>query len=335
MTNKFATLADVAKAVGMSRAQVARALRGDACVRPETRARIDAIAAELNYRPNLAARSLAQARSSMVGLVIGDPNNPFHIQLAQAVDRELSLAGFDPLTSLRSIEDASALQQSERLLQLRAAGVIMIATPHTTATVAKIADQLPCVYIGSRTIAHPRVTTIAVDDAAGVRAAMQHLLALGHTRIAHLGGGTEASARQRTKVYCTVMQEAGLPPVFLRGSHDAASGRRGVDQLFASGTPPTAIFASNDFIAMGVMDRLKAMGLAVPEDVSLIGFDDIPNAANEVFSLSTVRQDTDHQAKVAVESLQLLIAANGKVPRRRIVPVELVLRRSCAAPKSL
>jgi DNA-binding LacI/PurR family transcriptional regulator len=333
MIKSFSTLQDVADAVGMSRAQVARALRGDACVRPETRERIGAIAAQLNYRPNLAARSLAEARSSIVGLVIGDPNNPFHIQLAQAVDRELSAAGFDPVTSLRSFEDASALRESERLLRLRAAGVIMIATPHSTRTVTHIADQLPCVYIGSRTLVHPRVTAIAVDDEAGVRAAMQHLLSLGHTRIAHLGGGTEASARQRTKAYCTVMQEAGLPSVFLRGTHDAASGRRGVDQLFAAAQPPTAIFASNDFIAMGVMDRLKAMGLSVPDDVSVMGFDDIPEAANEVFSLSTIRQDTDQQAKAAVEALQVILAGKAKPVRRRTMPTQLILRRSCAAPK--
>lgn len=305
------------------------------CVRPETRSRIDAIAAELNYRPNLAARSLAQARSSIVGLIIGDPNNPFHIQLAQGVDRALSSAGFDPVTSLRSLEDASALQESERLLRLRAAGVIMIATPHSTKTVTHIADKLPCVYIGSRNLSHRRVAAIAVYDEYGVRAAMQHLMTLGHTRIAHLGGGNEASARQRTKVYCTVMQEAGLQPVFLRGSHDAESGRRGVDQLFAAAQPPTAIFASNDFIAMGVMDRLMAKGLKVPDDVSVIGFDDIPSASNEVFSLSTLRQDSDQQAQAAVESLQQLIAGTGKRQLRRVMPVTLVLRRSCAAPKRI
>lgn len=334
MSQSFSTLQDVADAVGMSRAQVARALRGDACVRPETRERIGAVAAQLNYRPNLAARSLAQARSSIVGLVIGDPNNPFHIQLAQAVDHELTVAGFDPVTSLRSLEDASALRESERLLRLRAAGVIMIATPHTTRTVMDIADKLPCVYIGSRAMAHPRITAIAVDDEYGVRAAMQHLLSLGHTRIAHLGGGSEASARQRTKVYCTVMHEAGLQPVFLRGSHDAASGRRGVDQLFAAKHPPTAIFASNDFIAMGVMDRLKGMGLSVPDDVSVIGFDDIPSASNEVFSLTTLRQDTAGQAKAAVEALQIILAGKHKPARKRVVPVELIVRRSCAPPIS-
>ncbi|WAH55338.1 LacI family transcriptional regulator [Pseudomonas silvicola] len=333
MSKPFSTLDDVAKAAGMSRAQVSRALRGDPGVRPETRKHIDAIAAQLDYRPNLAARSLVSARSSIVGLVIGDPNNPFHIQLAQAVDRELTAAGFDPVTSLRAVEDASALRESDRLLTLRAAGVILIGTPHTSQTIADIADKLPCVYIGSKNIAHPRVTAIAVDDESGVRMALQHLLDLGHQRIAHLGGGSEVSARQRTRTYCRVMQEAGLQPHFLRGTHDAASGRRGVDQLFAQTPRPTAIFASNDFIALGVMDRLKGMGLSVPEDVSVVGFDDVPTASNEVFSLTTLRQDTDQQALEAVQALQIIIAGKDKPARRRSMPVTLMVRRSSAPPK--
>lgn len=333
MTKRYATLDDVAKAAGLSRAQVSRALSGKPGVLPQTLQRIQAVAAQLDYKPNLAARSLVSARSSIVGLVIGDPNNPFHIQLAQAVDQHLSAAGFDPVVSLRAVEHASALHESDRLLKLRAAGVIMLATPHTSKAVGEIADKLPCVYIGSKRINHPRVTTIAVDDETAVRMAITHLISLGHRHIAHLGGGSEASARQRTQVYCKTMREAGLKPRFFRGSHDAASGRRGVDLLFAEGPAPTAIFASNDFIALGVMDRLKGMGLSVPEDVSVVGFDDVPAAASEVFSLSTLRQDTDQQARTAVAALVTLINNPNTESTRKVMPVELILRRSSAAPK--
>lgn len=333
MVKRFCTLSDVAQAAGMSRAQVSRALRGDPGVRPETRDRIDKIAAELNYRPNLAARSLVSAHSSIVGLIIGDPNNPFHIQLAQAVDRQLIKSGFDPVTSLRSIEDGTAIEEAERLLRLRAAGVIMLATPHTAKMIGEIAEQLPCVYIGSKRIAHPRVTEIAIDDETGVRQAMEHLLTLGHKRIAHLGGGSEPSARQRTKTYSKVMEENGLEPMMLKGTHEAESGRRGVDMLFALEKPPTAIFASNDYIALGVLDRLKGMGLSVPGDVSVVGFDDIPAASSEMFSLTSIRQDCDAQALVAVRSLQELINQTGRATQRKSMPVELIVRRSTGAPR--
>jgi DNA-binding LacI/PurR family transcriptional regulator len=330
MKKPFVTLDDVAAAAGMSRAQVSRALRGDP-VHPETRERIVKIAAQLNYRPNLAARSLVSAHSSIVGLLIGDPNNPFHIQLAQAVDRALLASGFEPVTTLRSSQDGSVENEVERLLRLRAAGVILLAPAVSAKAISAIGDNLPCVYLGSQRINHRKVTVITVDDNAGVRAAVSHLLALGHRRIAHLGGGSEASARERTKAYCEVMNEAGLAPFFLRGTHDAASGRRGVDELFADPEPPTAIFASNDLLALGVLDRLKGMGLAVPGDVSVIGFDDIPSAAHSVFSLTTVRQDVHEQARTAVAALQDIIDDKATRQRRQVMPVELVVRHSSGA----
>lgn len=332
MAKPFTTLDDVAKAAGMSRAQVSRALRGDPGVRPETRERIDAIAAHLNYRPNLAARSLAESRSSIVGLIIGDPNNPFHIQLAQAVDRHLLAAGFDAITSLRSVDDGAALQEVERLLSLRAAGIILLGSAHHPKVIGEIADKLPCVFIGSKRVAHPEVISIAVDDDSGVRLAMEHLYQLGHRRIAHLAGGREPSSKERANAYSRFMREAGLEPVLIRGKHNAAFGRAGVDALFASQTPPTAIFASNDFIALGVLDRLKGMGLSVPNDVSVVGFDDIPDAANALFSLTTLKQDTEAQAKAAVESLRTILAGTAARKRRVDMSAELIVRTSTAAP---
>lgn len=332
MSKPFVTLDDVAAAAGLSRAQVSRALSGGQGVRAETRKRIDAIAAQLNYQPNLAARSLASARSSIVGLVIGDLKNPFHIELAEALDRELTTAGFDPVTSLRAAENPRVI--ADRLLRLRATGVVMIGTHHSVRAIADIAEQMPCVYIGSKRINHPQVTAIAVDDESGVRQAMAHLLALGHTRIVNLGGSNvEASARQRTKVYAQMMQQAGLQPMSLPGMHDAASGRRGVELAFATEQPPTAIFASNDCIALGAIDRLKGMGLSVPEDVSVIGFDDIPDAGTEMFALSTIRQDCGQQATAAVQALKAIIDDGKDKARQRVMPVQIIIRRSTAAPK--
>ena len=131
----------------------------------------------------------------------------------------------------------------------------------------------------------------------------------------------------------------GLITPFQDGAVDFTSYERliehfigqGVDALFADPNPPSAIFAANDFIALGVIDRLKGMGLSVPEDVSVIGFDDIPDAQNEVFSLSTLRQDTQSQARAAVASLEAIIAGKQDRVRRHIMPVELILRRSTTA----
>jgi len=332
MSKRHATLDDVARVAGMSRAQVSRALRGDPGVKEATRERIAAIAAQLEYRPNLAARSLVSERSSIVGLAIGDPNNPFHIQLAQAVDHELAEYGFDPVVSLRALTDESALSEADRLLRLRAAGVILIATPHQPAAIAEVGAKLHCVYIGNKRVPRSSVSIIAVDDEGGVRQAMEHLLALGHRRIGHVAGGLEASAHERTRAYLRIMKAAGLEPVVAAGAHDAESGRRGVDALMALPDPPTAIFASNDFIAIGVMDRLKGMGLRVPTDVSVIGFDDVPSAANSLMSLTTVHQDVREQARMAVQMLRDRIEGKSPLQRRMVAPVRLVIRHSVDAP---
>lgn len=334
MRKRFVTLEDVAAAAHMSRAQVSRALRGDPGVKPDVRAHIAQVAAQLDYRPNIAARALVSARAATVGVVIGDVTNPFHIQLAQAVDAELAKTDLDPVVSLRAIDDAAALREIERLLRLRAAGVILLATPHGTAALGAIADRLPVVYIGARRAGGEQVTTIGIDDAGGVEAAIAHLLALGHTRIAHIAGQDEASARERTAAYRAAMLAAGLAPQVVHGRHDVASGRAGVDALLQGALAPTAIFASNDMIALGVLDRLQGLGMRVPEDISVIGFDDIPGAGDEVLSLSTIRQDTEQQATAAVQALQALIDGTQAPGAYHVLPVRLVLRRSVAPPRA-
>ncbi|MHC1479333.1 LacI family DNA-binding transcriptional regulator [Frateuria aurantia] len=334
MKRTFATLEDVARAVNMSRAQVSRALRGDPGVREQTRELIKAMAHQLNYQPNLAARSLAESRSATVGLIIGELSNPFHVTQAQAVDEELVQQGYEPAVSLRPINDSSATAEAERLLRLRASAVILLATPHSSEAIVEVARHLPTVYIGSTPAWHRQLATVATDDTGGVRQAMEHLLRLGHRRIAHIGGGPEASAADRTACYLAMMHDAGLEPRVISGAHDAISGWKGVGTLFSSGPRPTAILASNDIIAFGALDRLKSMGLSVPEDVSIVGFDDIPDAASELFSLSTIRQDIGMQAALAVKMAKSLISGHPPTPDRQTIPLRLVLRRSVAPPRA-
>lgn len=334
MTKRFVTLEDVAVAANMSRAQVSRALRGDPGVNPAVREHIALVAARLDYKPNTAARALASARTSTVGVVIGDVMNPFHIKLAQAVDAELARTAFEPVVSLRAIDDAAALLEIDRLVRLRAAGVILLATPHSVDAINKIASRVPVVYIGSKSLGCENVATISIDDEGGVRQAIAHLIGLGHRRIAHIAGDNEASAQQRTAAYRAAMLAAGLAPQVVQGRHDAESGRRGIDQLMCGVPLPTAVFASNDLIAVGAIDRLLGLGLRIPEDMSVIGFDDIPNAGTSILSLSTLAQDTAEQARTAVHTLQGLIDGSMRPGTQYTLPVRLILRRSVAPPSA-
>ncbi|WP_321893910.1 LacI family DNA-binding transcriptional regulator [Paraburkholderia tropica] len=324
---KFATLEDVAREAGLSRAQVSRALRGDPKVKPQTRAHVQEVAQSLGYRPNLAARNLVSSDSKTVGLIIGEPQNPFHIQLAQAIDRELARAGLDSIVSLRALDDKLALSEIDRMMGLRAAGIILISKPREPQSILPMAKLLPCVYLG-KSIRFRNVSTVDIDDAGGVTQAVEHLIALGHKRIAHIAGTTEISAKERTDAYRAAMDAAGLTPIVFAGAHNAATGRNAVDSLMSGRWKPTAIFASNDAIALGAMDRLRGLGVRVPEDVSIIGFDDVPAAASETYSLSTVRQDTGEQARAAVAALQSLAFDAEKRVTHVVLPVKLVLRGS-------
>jgi DNA-binding LacI/PurR family transcriptional regulator len=329
---KFATLTDVARAAGMSRAQVSRALRGDPGVKETTREHVASVAANLDYRPNLAARNLVSAQTSTVGVVIGEPYNPFHIQLATSIDHALAEAGLDPVLSLRALDDASTLREAERFINLRAVGAILIGTPRDPQAIQAMAQKLPCVYLG-KSVDYKNVSTIDIDDEAATVEAVRYLVGLGHRRIAHLAGSDEISAKERTAAYTAAMEEAGLKPNIVYGSHDAMSGHRGVDALMKGTRAPTAIFASNDAIAIGAIGRLRGIGLRVPQDVSVIGIDDIPAASDAAFSLTTMRQDSGEQARLAVQALEMMTANTKRHTTKLVLSMKMVVRESVAPPK--
>lgn len=330
---KNATIDEVAALAGVSRAQTARALRDDPCVRPETRERVRAAAQQLSYRTNVAARALSEAHSRSVGLLIGEPLNPFHLILAQAVDTALAGIGLDAIVSLRAVTDAAAATEVDRLASFRALGLILIATPRAPAAVHQAAQHLPVVYIGGK-VGHDAIAVIDTDNTQGIRLAVEHLLDLGHRHIVHIGGRAEGHIAERAGAYTARMQEAGLTPRAWYGQNDIDTGRRGVDALLAHDPRPTAIITANDAMAIGAIDRLHGLGLKVPDDISVIGFDDIPAAGSETWSLTTVRQDTAALARAAVAALQRLIAHSRSgevadpVDNHLRLPVTLVVRRS-------
>jgi DNA-binding LacI/PurR family transcriptional regulator len=328
---KNATIDEVAALAGVSRAQTARALRDDPCVRPETRERVRAAATQLSYRTNVAARALSEAHSRTVGLLIGEPFNPYHLMLGQAIDSALAAIGLDAIVSLRSTTDAATATEVDRLASFRARGLILIDTPREPVEVRKAAAHLPCVYLGSM-VDHPGIAVVDTDNANGIRLAVHHLIALGHRDIVHIGGRDEGHTRERADAYTACMRAAGLTPRAWYGRNDIDTGRRGVDALLGQTPRPTAIVAANDVIAIGAIDRLHGLGLQVPHDMSVTGFDDIPAAGSETFSLTTVRQDTAALAAAAVAALQRLLDTGDAVGDYTRLPVTLVVRRSSGRP---
>lgn len=330
MPKRYATLEDVARAANLSRAQVSRALRDDLGVKPETRTHVREVARTLGYQFNMAARALATARSTTVGVIIGEPANPFHIQLARDIDRALAKAGLDAVVSLRAQDDRSAIKEADRFVLLRAAGAIMIGLPHQDAAIETIAKKLPCVYLG-KLLDHANISCVSPDDVGGTRELIEFLISLGHRDIAHICGGTEAGGVERQESYRATMLAAKLKPVMVSGVHDDLWGRLGVDTLLKRKRRPTAIFAANDFMALGVINRLHGLGLRIPEDISVVGFDDIPAAGGETISLTTMCQDTSEMARLAVDALQARIENGPNHADKVVLPVVLRKRRSVAA----
>ena len=321
------TLADVADRAGVSRSLASLALRGDPGVLPEKRARILRAAAELNYRPNPLARDLASRETRTVGVVVGDITNPFLAVLAREIDSLARARGYDVLLSINGAPDEAARASVEGLLAQRVAGVVLVGAPTSDAAIRAIAGLLPVAYVG-RHLATLEVDSVSTDDFFGATLAVEHLVGAGHGRIAHVDGGTGAGARRRREGYASAMGRCGLEPRIVPGSYSIDAGAEAAREPMRSDAAPTAIFAANDLVALGVMNHLARSGLSVPGDVAVVGYDDMPLAATETVSLTTVRQPIARLAEEGLESLVRRVKAPAEAVRRALISPELVTRRS-------
>ena len=325
------TLEDVAARAGVSRAQASRALRGDPGVRDETRRHVLAVAEAMDYRPNAAARALASNNQLTIGILIGNILNPFEALIAAASDRALQATRYDAVLAINAQTDAEAEKAASRLIDKRIAGLILIGSPREQGLIRRIAARVPTVYIG-RDLASIGVASVSTDDLMGARLATEHLIGLGHRRIAHISGGGGAGAARREKSYRAVMAEAGLAPLVHQGHYDIDAGLDAVHQLMALPARPSAIFAGNDLVAIGAMNRLFSLGYSVPRDVSVVGFDDIPLASSSTIALSTVRQPKDEMVARGIDMLIRRIEAATDGVENLILAPDFVPRNSTTAP---
>lgn len=316
------TLEDVAKAAGVSRSQASRALRNDPGVKDDTKAHILATAASLNYTPNLAAQTLASRQSRSIGLVVGDVLNPYEAMLARECDRALRDAGYFAMLAV-----TGTTSTIRAFIDQRIAGLVLIGAPVDRDEIVAVAKLLPTVFIG-RDLKAEKVESVSSDDAYGARRATEFLQELGHRNIAHITGGTGAGAQRRANAYREAMQARGLKPIIAEGRYDVDAGSAATDALMARKERPTAIFAANDLIALGVISRLAGHGFRVPDEVAVVGFDDIPMAASEPISLTTIRQKVPDMVAAAVETLTTRLAEPAAPIRNVIIAPELIARRS-------
>ena len=326
-------MTDVARLAGVSHQTVSRVLNDHPNVKEQTRLRVRAAIAELGYRPNRAARALVTGRSQLIGVVARNSTLYGPASMLTEFEQAAADAGFAvSVGSVRHLNRSSIASVVERHLDQRVAGLVVIAQVASAAeALAEIPQDVPLVLIdGDPASGRPLVT---VDQEAGARAATRHLLDAGHRTVWHVSGPVDFfDSAGRIHGWRRTLEEAGaeVPPL-ISADWSAAEGYR-AGQMLARMPDVTAVFAANDHLALGVLRALHERGRRVPQDVSLVGFDDVPEAAYFSPPLTTVRQEFGAVARAALEMLLDQMRDSPQAAELVVVPPRLVVRESVAAP---
>lgn len=323
------TLGMVAEACGVSPSTVSRILNGTAVVSPEKREAVDRAIAELGFVPNPIARGLAGGRTLSVGVVTQAIDSPFYGVALRGIEEELGPAGYSPLF----MSGHWNAQQEQRCIDVlrsrRVDGIIVLTGRLSDEALRKLAKELPVVVSG-RSLKAAGLYALDFKDFEGARLATQHLLDQGHRQIAFITGDPlHPDAQERLRGYRAALEGAGLryrDSLVLPGNFLEDSGRVATERLIDSREPFSAIFAANDQMAFGAALALHQRGLRVPEDVSLVGFDDLAGAAHALPPLTTIHQAAHELGRLAAQSLLQLLA--GEKPSARLPEPHLIVRAS-------
>jgi len=327
------TSKDIARRLRISQSTVSRALRGDPRVAPRTMARVLEAARQMNYTPNLAARTLITRRTRTVGVVVHDITNPFYPELLEILHNEFALAGYRTVL-FNEQTDASAEQHLADLVNGSAADGIVYVSATLGSPLPGRPGGVPIVLV-NRYVDDVDVDTVVSDNRRGGRLVAEAMVELGHRRIALIAGPDNATtSRDRERGFREQLKASGISfDRSLRrvGQFSHHSGYHWCLDLLASERRPTAVFATNDLIAFGALDAARRVGVRVPAELSIVGFDDIDMAGWEGFNLTTVRQPL---AEMGGSAARLLIerieSDDDRPPRRRVFPVGLVRRGTLA-----
>ncbi|MHA6763787.1 LacI family DNA-binding transcriptional regulator [Streptacidiphilus sp. PAMC 29251] len=347
--SKRPTIADVARLAGVHKATASRALNPEAGgrVSAATVRRVRTVAEELGFTPNTAARSLRTNRSFTVGVLLPDLTNPLFPPMARGIEEVLTRRGYTALLANTDNDQAKERTQFEALLGRQVDGFIVATAQREHSLLAEShAIGVPIVLL-SRGTDLAMFPLVAADDGAGVTLAVQHLLGLGHRAVAHLAGPqTLSTGTIRNRAFRHAVEVAGIAPerapVVVSGAYSVRAGEQGARELLDRHPDTTAILAGNDLIALGALHVLRERGLRCPEDISLVGYNDMQFADEFQPPLTTVH--VPHQ-DLGAEAARLLLeqldapsgggegASSAPVAKTVLLPVRLVVRASTAAPR--
>ncbi|WP_326553175.1 LacI family DNA-binding transcriptional regulator [Micromonospora sp. NBC_01813] len=329
---------DIARLAGVSQSTVSRVLNNHPRITAVTRNRVMAAMEQLRYTPNAAARTLITGRSQLIGLVVSNITNPFYPQLIEAIVATAAEHDYNVVLGNTQESPRRQLDYLKLLVEHQVDGAIL------TSALQSGSDDLhrviragtPVVLV-NRTLSGGELDSVHIDNRRGGALATQHLIRLGHRRIAFAGGREDTSTnRLRLDGYRQAMSESGIeidPALVVHGDFTHLSGGITAHRLLAVGQPPTAVVCADDVIAFGCIDALHDRRVRVPEDVAVVGFDDVPVAALKGIGLTTVRQPAPEMGRRAFDLLLRRITGEdpARPPVEEVLPAELVIRDTCGA----
>jgi LacI family transcriptional regulator len=334
----MATMNDVASHANVSIATVSHVINGTRFVSAERVERVHLAMSELGYTPDATARSLRIGRTDTIGLVVPDNSNPFFAALARWIEEAGFESGYTTVLANSNERPDREHRYVSTLVSKRVDGLILSPSrgDHGTLTRLLQSANIPVVVV-DRDAALPNADVVLYDNEGGSIDATRYLLELGHTRIGFVAGPSDASsATDRANGFRKAIAEAGLPeqPVVEADFH-FTGGREATGRLLDRGADVTALFAANDLMAAGALRELQGRGLRVPEDVSVIGFDDAPLAEMVFPALTTMRQPLQDMAHTAVSLLlSRVTSGDGGAPVRKVLSTSLVIRDTTAPPRA-
>ncbi len=299
------TSLQVAERAGVSQSAVSRVFTPGASASAKTIEKVRKAAAELGYRPNMMARAMITGKSRIIGLVVAYLDNQFYPLALQLLSNALQEKGYHILVFTASNSQGASEEVMQELLDYQVDGIITASVGMTNDLTQRCAAAGIPVVMFNRGQEGEAISSVTSANVKGGREVAEFLLSCGHTSIGHISGWTGSSTgRDRQAGFCEVLAQHGITPQIIDGMYERETAAAAAQSMMDSSTPPDAIFVGNDHMAFAVLDTLRQeMGLSVPDDVAIVGYDDVPLAAWPAYNLTTMRQPVNRMVEATVDAL--------------------------------
>lgn len=333
----MSTIRDVARLAGVTPTTVSHVMNGTRFVREETSARVRAAINELNYQPNKLARSLRRKISHTIGLVVPDNINPFFAEVARGIEDVSFARGYSVILCNSDSNLEKELYYINVLVERQVDGIVLVSAGVGTQHILTLQERRKPVVVVDREITGVDVDSVLTDNWGGGYKATDHLIKSRHRCIGCITGPSELTpSAERVAGYKQALGESGLAwkeSLIVKGDFQSAGGYHAIEKLLSLPEPPTAVFVCNDMMAIGAMTRAIELGYSIPENLSIVGFDDIELASYTNPKLTTVAQPKYQIGTVATETLIQRIEDRSSPSERQVLPTELIVRNSTAQPE--